>query len=153
MSQRGGVCPISASPLARTPEQPSPVPGESPGTGREGLHVLGLLFTGFSVDLVDFQCLTALPGQSTCANPCPAPVRGGREAGLRAAVPQPPEFCSYTLRCHRNLHFYPSLCNALGFFFCFHVRLGFSSLMGNEVPKPEIKYFQCFGYITFSSLC
>lgn len=78
-----------------TPEEPSPVPGESPGTGREGLDVLGLIFSGL---LVDFQCLMALPGPSTCANPLPCPCErreGGREDSEsawpqqqgRAAVP------------------------------------------------------------------
>lgn len=133
VSCRGGVFPLILHlPWHGHQRNPALLPGESAGIGREGLGVLVWLFRGLSCPYQDSEGADKLQCHSKTLTILQL----------------------HSLRCYRNLHFYPSLCNALGFiFFCFHVCLGFSSLMGNEVPKPEITYFQCFEYITFSSLC
>lgn len=112
---------------------PAPFPGESPGTDREGLCVLGLIFSELSLTEAGWHSQV----RHLSKPPCPAPGRGGREGrrtqGMRghssravlltSAVPfndrknSAVKVSCTTLRCYRNLHFYPSLCNALGFFF------------------------------------
>lgn len=121
VSQRWGFSPISESHLALIPEAPSPAPWGITRNWQGGTRCAGFTF--------QWMIRGSMPPghRHPCTRPVSRTVRG--QGGTESVGPQQQvsvtDICIHngknsavtaTRRRYRNLHFYPSLCNALGFY-------------------------------------